>query len=363
MKILYIIESLGAGGKERRLVSLIKELLRKDNFDIELIILSNVIHYKEINELNINIHYFKRNIIKDYKILFKFKSILDNFKPNIVHCWDNIAAIHFGPICKFKKIPFINSMISTAPPKLSRLSNWYFYSVVTYPFSDVILANSKAGLDSFHIPKNKGKYIYNGFDFTRVNIKRSKEIIKSELGINSEKVIGMTASFSDKKDFTTFIDAGKLIIDKFQNVKFIAIGDGPNLNTIKSNVAPKYKNSFLFLGKQQDVESIVNIFDIGVLATFTEGISNAIMEYMIFEKPVIATDGGGTSELVIDDKTGFLIEQQNVKQLVEKIEFLLENPKIAAEMGKNGKERIINNFSIDKMVEQTVLLYKETLIK
>ncbi|MCF6296596.1 MAG: glycosyltransferase [Flavobacteriaceae bacterium] len=97
----------------------------------------------------------------------------------------------------------------------------------------------------------------------------------------------------------------------------------------------------------------------GILATFTEGISNAIIEYMVFEKPVIASDGGGTNELVIDGNNGFLVEQQNIEQLVEKIEYLLENPKIASEMGKKGRIRIEKHFSIDTMIKQTVKLYEK----
>lgn len=363
MKILYIIESLRSGGKERRLISLIKELLLKENFTLEIIILSNNIHYKEIYNLNINIHFLKRNVKKDLRIISKFNSILNKFKPDIVHCWDNIAAIHFGSVCKFKRIPFINSMISTAPLKLSVFSKNYLVYAISYPFSDIILTNSKAGLNSFRVPVKKGRFIYNGFDFNRIKVKKSKELVKKELNIESERIIGMTASFSDKKDYITFVEAGKKTIDKYNDVIFIAVGGGENLEKIKDSVGDKYISNFRFLGRQNDVESIVNIFDIGVLATFTEGISNAIMEYMIFEKPVIATDGGGTNELVIDNKTGFLVEQQNVKQLVDKIEYLLENSKTASDFGENGKARIEKYFSINAMIEKTIELYKENINK
>lgn len=361
MKILYIIESLASGGKERRLISLMKELILKDNVEIEIIILSKDVHYKEIYDLNIKIHFFKRNIKKDIGIFYKFNRVLKNFKPDIVHCWDNIAAFHFAPICKFKGIPFINSMISTAPPLLSRFSKRYFFNAISYPFSDVILTNSKAGLYSSRVPKNKGRYIYNGFDFSRKKIKISENIIRDKFDISSRYIVGMTGGFYDRKDYETFVEAGKMICKNRKDVTFVAIGGGPNLDRIKSSVGNEYIQYFRFVGKQDDVESIVNTFDIGVLATFTEGISNAIMEYMIFEKPVVATDGGGTKELVIDKENGFLVEQQNIEQLAEKIIFLLENPKIATEMGKKGKERIENNFSIDKMIAQFFQLYKDEM--
>lgn len=358
MRLLYIIESLMPGGKERRLVTLINGLLKSNNYLIEIIILSDRIHYKEIFDMNLNIHFLKRNILKDVRIIFKFNKIIDQFKPNLVHCWDNIAAIHFAPVCNLKKIPFINSMISTAPPLLSLVSKRYILNAISYAFSDVILTNSKAGLYSFRVPKKKGKYIYNGLNLDRLKVKKSKEIVKKELNINSEKIIGMTASFSDKKDYETFVNSAKRILLKRKDIIFIAIGDGPNLPGIIESIDSEFMLNFRFLGQQYDVESIVNVFDIGVLATFTEGVSNAIMEYMVFKKPVIATEGGGTNELIIDEDNGFLIEVKNVDQLVGKIDFLLEHPEIAKTMGIKGKKRIQNYFTIDKMVNNTIELYE-----
>ncbi|MCF6296595.1 MAG: glycosyltransferase [Flavobacteriaceae bacterium] len=367
MKILYVIESLRSGGKERRLTSLIKKILIDENVEIQIVILSKDIHYKEIFNFNIKIHFLKRNFKKDIAIFFKFNKILNNFKPNIVHCWDNIAAIHFGPICKFKKIPLINSMISTAPHQdlTKPYSKRYLSVAISYPFSTVILANCKAGLESFKVPVGKGVCIYNGFDMDRIKNIVDKKIILEKFDIKTKYIIGMTASFSDKKDYNTFVRAGEKLLKKRKDITFLAIGDGPNLSKIKGSINKNNLNYFRFVGKQDDVESIVNICDIGVLIsnheTHGEGISNALMEFMILKKPVIGSNSGGTKELIIDNETGFLIEAKNVDKLVEKIEFLLTNPERAKMMGENGKIRIEKYFSIDTMIEQTYKLYKENL--
>ena len=369
MKILYVIESLTHGGKERRLISLIKELRLRDNIEIEIIILSEDIHYKEIYDFNIKVHILKRNIKKDIKILSKFNRIVKGFKPDLVHCWDNIAAIHFGPICKIKSIPFLNSMISTAPPAnlVKTFSKRYISTAISYPFSDVILANCEAGLESFRVPKNKRKCIYNGFDFNRKKVKVSEDIIRDKFDITTKYVVGMSGGFYIRKDYSTFVAAGQLVLKNRKDVTFVAIGDGPNLEAIKNSVADKYKDNFRFVGKQHDVDSIVNIFNVGVLSSnmkeHGEGISNSIMEYMIFNKPTVATNGGGTPELIVDNETGFLVEPKNVKDMAEKIEYLLSNPSIAKEMGEKGKKRIENHFSIDVMIEKFFKLYKDVLKK
>lgn len=361
MKILYIIDSLRSGGKERRLVALINGIVNYKDVKIELIILSEDIHYKSILELDVNIHTLRRDIRKDIKIISKFNKIIKSFKPDIVHCWDNIAAINFAPFCKIKGIPFINSMITAAPPKLDYLSKRYISNALSYVFSDVILSNSKVGLVSFRVPKAKGYCIHNGFDMERVRVRISKEKIRKKFNINTSNVIGMTAAFTEKKDYETFVKAAEFVLKKNKDITFITIGGGPNLNLVKNIIHKDNLEHFRFLGVQSDVESIVNIFDIGVLSTYTEGISNAIMEYMAFSKPVIATNGGGTDELIEDGITGFLIEQKNINQLADKILFLLSNSDKALQMGINGRKRIENDFTIDKMVDNTYNLYLKNL--
>ena len=359
MRILFVIDSLGSGGKERRLVSLIEGFSVFEDIEMELVVLSEKIHYKKILGSNITIHKLKRNIKKDIKIISKFSHILKMFKPDIVHCWDNIASIHFAPLCKMKKITFINSMVTAAPPLLSIFSKRYIANALSYPFSTVVLSNSKAGLVSFRVPSSKGYYIHNGFDFNRIKIQKTEEEVRKKFNIKTKYIVGMTASFSDKKDHETFVKAGTLVLEKNRDVTFIAIGEGVNLEAVKNSVDKDMIENFKFVGVQSDVESIVNILDIGVLATYTEGISNAIMEHMAFGKPVIATDGGGTNELIIDNTTGFLIQKKNNQELAEKIEFLLSNPVIAKAMGKRGRERIEKFFSIDRMINETYQLYKK----
>lgn len=359
MKLLYIIESLRSGGKERRFVSLLEQLTKNYEIEIEVIILSENIHYNNIFDLDLKIHFLKRDFRKDLGIFNKFIKILNKLKPDIVHCWDNIAAFHFGPICKFKRIPFINSMISSAPP-INILSTTYFFHFISFPFSDIILSNSQAGLDSYYAPQSKQKVIYNGFNFERTMGIHQRDFIIQKHGINPKwPIIGMIASFTENKDYKTFIKTASLFKNK---CTFLAIGDGPNISDMKAFANSLLLDNIFFTGKVRDVESLVNIFDIGVLISnpefHGEGISNALMECMAFSKPVIATQGGGTNELVIDGITGYLIEPKNSNALAEKIDLLISDSQLAIDMGQAGKKRLIENFSIEKMVDETFKLYK-----
>ena len=82
---------------------------------------------------------------------------------------------------------------------------------------------------------------------------------------------------------------------------------------------------------------------------------------MALGKPVIATDGGGTSEILIDGETGFLTSQGDVEALVSRIETLLEDRDLAKRMGDRGKQRLLSEFNLDKMTEQMTMLYQRCL--
>jgi len=362
MKVLYIIDSLHAGGKERRLIQSLNGLIKKKDFNALLIIQDEKIFYKEISKLPIRVIFLKRNLFKDYLILNKFLKIIKEFEPDIVHCWYTIAAIHFAPICTILKIPFINSGI-TAAPKTRKLSKRYIANALTYPFSNVILSNSQAGLDELFVPVEKQKVIYNGFDFRRLNNLKDKNSLLNDLKIN-KPIIGMIASFSKRKDHHTLLKAANVLSNKCY---FVLIGNGETFEEIMTLATIMKLHNTIFLGYQNDVESIINIFDIGVLLSNNnihgEGISNSILEYMALGKPVIATDNGGTHEIVLNNQTGFLIQSKNDKQLVERIDFLLENPQCAFHLGQQGKTRIENFFSFENMVDQTHDLYQNVIKK
>ena len=107
----------------------------------------------------------------------------------------------------------------------------------------------------------------------------------------------------------------------------------------------------------------MNVCDIGVLSTFTEGISNALLEFMSLQKPVVITGGGGCAELVENNENGFVLEQGNYQILAEKMIQLLDNEKALADFGKKSKQIVENKFEIKKMISQYENVYAETCRK
>jgi glycosyltransferase involved in cell wall biosynthesis/peptidoglycan/xylan/chitin deacetylase (PgdA/CDA1 family) len=363
MKILFFIDVLTSGGKERRLTELMKGLKQRPDFEFELALMSTEINYREVLDLDIPIHYLIRKTKRDFFVFRMLYSLAKDFQPDIIHCWGSMTAIYCVPVCKLLNIKLVNGLITDSPSRQNILNKNWFRARITFPFSDLIVGNSKAGLDAYRAPEGKSFFIHNGFNFERTNDIIDNQIIKSQLNIGTKYVIGMVANYSKNKDYATYFAAAQLVLSKRKDITFIAIGINTDSPVSQNHIGKENIGHFRLLGMRSGVESYINSMDLCILSTFTEGISNSILEYMALGKPVIATSGGGTNEIVVDNETGFLINRSNPDQLAEKIEILLDDNELRAKMGVAGKKRIENLFSINSMVRNYVTLYNKILSK
>lgn len=353
MKILYFIESLHPGGKERRLTELIYSLVKARAIECEVVITRKEIHYQKIKELDVKIHVIERRVKKDPSLFLKFYKIARNYKPDIIHVWGNMLATYAIPTKLLLGVPMINSQIADAPIKPPRGLNLFF----NFLFSDKIIANTKAGLAKYGVEASKSVVIYNGFDYERISHLEEPGHVRSKFKISAPFVVGMVATFNKNKDYTTYIKAAIKIIEGGYSIVFLCIGAGDY--KLYSDMVPAiHKKSILFLGTQEKVEELMNVCDVGVLTSFGEGISNALLEFMALGKPVIATDLGGNSELIKEKYNGYLINVSDEHELAERIMYLIENVEVRREIGENNIKTVKDKFSMSKMQSAYIEEYR-----
>jgi glycosyltransferase involved in cell wall biosynthesis len=361
MKILFFIDNLNAGGKERRMTELVKALSFRKDVILQLVVMNKEIHYKEILNLDLNIHYLIRKRKKDFSVFSKLYDICKTFKPDILHCWDSMTAIYAIPICKILHIKLVNGLVVDSPARRNVFNKYWLRAKFTFPFSTLVIGNSLSGLNAYKVNDKKRVCIYNGFDFKRTENLIPPDIIRNELNINTKFIIGMVASFSKKKDYPTYFAAAELLLEKRNDITFVAIGNKTDSLESQQLIKAEHKDSFRLLGKKSGIESFINIMDICILSTFTEGISNSILEYMALKKPVIATIGGGTNEIVEDSKTGFLVQHSNPESIAENIEILLNNKILSEKMGFYGHQKVVKKFSLNGMINEYMTSYRRVL--
>jgi glycosyltransferase involved in cell wall biosynthesis len=203
-------------------------------------VMSDDIHYDYIENLNLKIYPAIRKYKKDLSIFLKFYKIVKDSKPSIIHSWSSMCSIYALPAARMLGIKFVNGFLRNAPPHLKMTDKEWIRAKLTFPFSDIIAANSFAGLKAYKVPAGKSVCLHNGFDFSRIEGLDAKEIVKKKFNIHTRYIVGMVATFSENKDYQTFVDAAQFVLEKRKDVTFMAIGDGEYLETIKKRIKPEF---------------------------------------------------------------------------------------------------------------------------
>jgi len=271
-----------------------------------------------------------------------------------------MCSVYASPIALIFGSALINGMIQNAPLFLNLKD--YRRLLLTAPFSTVILANSLAGLRAYRVDGKKGLCIQNGFNFDRINNLPDVNYVKHSLDIRTKHVVGMIGRFNPDKDYSTFFKAAKLLYSERKDITFVAVGEGPDLESFRARLKSDSQANIRILGVSKRVEEIVKTFSIGVLVTDSryhgEGIANAILEYMALEKPVIATNATGNREIVKDGENGFLIPFGDENALASRIRELVDRPDIRSAFGRAGRALVEQKFGIEQMVQKHVELFR-----
>ncbi|MFW5795328.1 MAG: glycosyltransferase family 4 protein [Bacillota bacterium] len=335
--------------------------LKDKEYKVTILLLHDIFHYPVRDEFDFYI--LRSKGFKKYIEIIKVSQLIEF---DLIHCWGPVPSPFSILVKLFSHKPLISGYVRNSYDVKPFYKDWLRFKVVKL-FSKYIVGNNKAGLAKYNAGK-KGVYIPNGFNFERLNNLKDHSTIKEELNINTEKTVVMVASFYrtgtqklKAKDWNSFIDVGKKCIDAYKDVTFIGIGEGPELDSFRKSIPARYNKKILLPGIRNDIESVINGANICLMLSRYEGLSNAIMEYMALEKPVITTSGGGTPELIEDGVNGFFCEFEDVQCISDKIIYLLNNPSISRNMGQKGKEIIEKDFSIYRMVSEYENIYNKVL--
>jgi len=366
-KIAFIIdEYLGPiAGTEKQIQYLISGL-RNHNFQPELFVLrdssyiQNGFNLCPVHVLNIPKLMSIDTVLKG----FRLASMLRNNSFKLSHIFFPDASIFAPLFCKMAGTKVV----------VSRRDQGFLYSSkqvrlvkAVDRFIDSIVANSKAVRESLRgnigsSPCQKTVIIYNGCDHMDSCGKKNISL-KNELTIPSNSpVIGMVANFNPWKRHLDALQAFALVKQNHVDVHLVLVGDGCERRKLEEVTQfLRLEQSVHFLGQRQDIGNILKECSVCILCSETEGLSNALIEYMIAGKPVVATDVGGNKEVVIDGVTGFLVAPGKIELLAQRISELLHNENLARKMGVEGKRVAQEKFSTTKMVEKHISLYKRLL--
>jgi len=184
----------------------------------------------------------------------------------------------------------------------------------------------------------------------------AKPAVRQEMGVLPDDfVVGIVARLDAIKNHGALIDAVNQVAQSRPGVKLVVVGDGPEAATLKARAGDHVR----FLGYRSDTARLMQGFDLFVLPSFNEGISNTILEAMSTSLPVMASNVGGNPELVDDGVTGTLVDPYRPDQMADIIMTYMDFLALRELHGRSGRRKACEKFSINAMVQEYESVYRE----
>jgi glycosyltransferase involved in cell wall biosynthesis len=221
---------------------------------------------------------------------------------------------------------------------------------------DRIIVNCSASknkvIEDENVIPGKIKVIHGAVDVRKFKPSRRKRDIRKDLGISSNKiVIGAVGNFNPIKGHKYLIEAAASIVKKSPKAHFLLVGDGLEKQRLAYSVERLgLQNNVTFLGSRNDIPDILSIMDICVLPSLSEGLSNALIEYMVAGKPIIATQVGGNPELIEGGVSGMLIEAGKADAIEKAIIELINDKEKAKYLAKNARKKTEKDLGMRTMI-------------
>lgn len=218
-------------------------------------------------------------------------------------------------------------------------------------------------LTKFGMNSAKLKLIYNGVSTPTIDpIQVDTLAGKFQLDSHSQTIIGTVARLSEAKGLTYLLQAFARLAQDRSHLRLVIAGVGELEQQLKEQSQDLgIAAQTIFTGYVDNIAQLIELFDFFVLPSLQEACSLACAEAMSQQKAVIGTRIGGISEQVADLETGFIIPSQDVDALAEKLQILLDRPKLVAEFARNGRKRYEQYFTLDRMLDRTEDLYTKLI--
>lgn len=331
----------------------------------------------EIDRLGlINIPEFRLNSFYDLhaaRQLRLFAQFLKQREIDVVHTHDFYTNIFGMAAAGLARVPvrIASRRESAVRPKTQR-----FVERAAYRLAHAVVANCedvRQQLIREGVPAQKVRTIYNGLDLERVQPAPTerKEILKSLNLPQGARFVTIMANMRAHvrgpepicfKDHPTFLRAARRVYESVPEAAFIIGGEGELLDATRELARSLgIEDRTFFIGRCQDVGSVLSVSDVCVLSSSSEGFSNAILEYMAAGRPVVATDVGGAKEAIVHGETGYLVPAGDHEKMANHIISLLLDHESASSMGESGRRRVNETFSTVKQLQNVESLYTELL--
>lgn len=364
MKILYITTHLNRGGIVSYLSSLAISLRQRGHTiivassggDIEELLMQNGIKHLHIpirtkNEIS-------PHLLFSYYILRKY---LVNNSVDIIHAHTRVTQVLATFLARRFRMPMITTCHGFFKPR------WFRQKFPCWGDKVIAISSQVKNhlISDFKVKKEDIYLIHNGVDLTKFKEHAQEEInqIKQEIGIPQNYfVVGTAARFSVVKGLEYLLKAIPHVLEKKQQVSFVLVGYGRQESKLRqiSNEL-NIEEKVIFYKPQKEISQYLCVMDIFVMPSIQEGLGLSILEAQAQKIPVIASCVGGIPDIIQNYQTGILVNPKDALAISSAILKLMQDKELYNLLKNNAYQRLIDKFSLPKMVEETDKAYKDLL--
>lgn len=361
MKVLFVTTHLNAGGITSYTLSLANALIKRGWRPILASGGGQFENTGDLTHFNIGIRTKCEIGPKVVRGALRLRRLIQDQQIDLVHAQTRVAAVTTSLATRGTQVPFLTTAHGFFRPHYGRRLFPCWGSAVI-AISSQVLEHLKR---DFRVDPSKIHLVHNGTDLTRFEVdiapgERARRI--AELGFDGRSpLIGIVARLSPVKGHHFLLQALSELRHELR-VQCLVVGDGPTRDSfLKETQALGLNGSVRWIRWIQDSADILPLLDIFVLPSLQEGLSLSILEAQAAGVPVVASNVGGISEVVMDGKTGILVPPQDPQALKQALKHLFEHPALARQMGRAGSEHVREAFSLDRMADQVVQVYDTVL--
>jgi glycosyltransferase involved in cell wall biosynthesis len=360
LRICQIIPTLDQGGAEKQMALLTCNLDPK-RFERHVVVLTRSGPLEErLRESGAHLHFIGKRTQADPLALVRLTRVIRKINPQIVHTW-LFAANSYGRLAAaWARVPVVIAGERCVDPWktfMHRCVDGWLARQTT-----CIATNTSAVVDFYHrrgLPRDMFRVIPNAVQPPPSIL--SKEQLFHRLKLPPRRyVIGAIGRLWPQKGYPDLIWAAELTRVALQDVWFVILGDGPQLESLQK-IRDQYgaQDAVRFAGHRRDANELLTAFDLLWNGSRYEGQSNTILEAMAAGIPVVATDIPENRDLVADGQSGYLYSLGDVGCLTRVTCNLLPDEVLRQQLGSHARRKALEEFSLDAMVTAYANLYQE----
>lgn len=362
--VLFINYSLDVGGIE----TLILEICRKmDRLKYQPFVCSFFESGKlkgEFEKIDVPVLTAPKTLSLDWKLPFRLAAFMRELDIDVVHTHNPSVWLYGGIAAKLAGLPLVHTAHSPSDYHSERWN--YIEHLLSYFTQKIVPVSNYVGrymIKEEGISAQKVRVIYNGVKADEFSVKIDGAEQRKQLGLSAEDFVYLiVARLTPVKDHATLLSAFKKVKAASPRAKLLIAGEGPLDAPLKAQAKELgLGDSVRFLGNRRDIAQLHRAANVFVLSSVKEGMPIVLLEAMASKLPVVVTNGGGSPEIVLDRKTGLVVPSQNPDAMAAALSWMEKNPAEAGQMGERGRDRVLEQFTFEKMVNAYYSVYDEAM--